>query len=228
MVMKTFRSLLLVFAASAFAGGLRAQTDSGGGWKQDMQTEFAAWRATPVAIDLAHFRDELPLGVRIDLALRPNAELKFLVAPRRAPAPDSFGGMPAFQVPQDGLYRVSAGASVWIDVVETVTGQNIQAQSFEEQAKSDLHKCVVFPLRTRGALHAADFGFEDRGGQRSHHSGAGPEELSARCLNGAGLSQALKTHLATAESVRMWVVVSGLCRRAGGAAPSRALIKPKI
>lgn len=145
---KTFRSLLLVFAAGAVAGGLRAQTDSGGGWKQDMRAELAAWRATPVAIDLAHFRDDLPLGVRIDLALRPNAGLKFLIAPRRAPAPDSFGGMPAFQVPQDGLYRVSAGASVWIDVVETATGQNIPAQSFEEQAKSDLHKYVVFPLRT--------------------------------------------------------------------------------
>lgn len=146
--MKTFRALLFVCTAGVFAGGLRAQTDSGGGWKQDMRTELAAWHATPVAVDLARFRDDLPLGVRVDLALRPIAELKFLVAPRRTPKADSFGGMPAFQVPQDGLYRVSAGASVWIDVVETVTGRNVKAQSFEEQAKSDLHKCVVFPLRT--------------------------------------------------------------------------------
>jgi hypothetical protein len=146
--LKTYRLLLLICAAGTFAGGIRAQTDAGVVWKEDMRTELAAWHATPVAIDLAHFRDELPLGVRIDLALQPNAELKFLVAPRRAPKPDSFGGMPAFQVPQDGLYRVSAGAPVWIDVVETATGQIIQAHSFEMQAKSDLRKYVVYPLRT--------------------------------------------------------------------------------
>ncbi len=148
MVMKAFRSLLFVCAAGACAGGLRAQTESGGGWKQDMRAELAAWQATPVAIDLAHFRDDLPFGVRVDLTLRPNAGLKFLVMPRRAPQPDSFGGMPAFQVPRDGLYRVSAGAADWIDVVETATGRNVKAESFEEQAKSDLHKCVVFPLRS--------------------------------------------------------------------------------
>ena len=55
--------------------------------------------------------------------------------------------MSAFEVPQDGSYRVSSGAVVWLDVVETATGQNVQSQSFEEQAKSDLHKYVVFPLR---------------------------------------------------------------------------------
>jgi len=113
-----------------------------------MQTELAAWHATPVAIDLARFRGDLPLGVRVDLALRPNAELKFLVTPKRSPKPDSFGGIPDFEVPKDGLYRVSAGAPVWIDVVETATGQNVQSPSFEMQTKSDIRKCVVFQLRT--------------------------------------------------------------------------------
>jgi hypothetical protein len=112
-----------------------------------MRTELAAWRAAPVAIDLARFRGELPLGVRIDAVLRPNAELKFLVAPRRAPKPDSFGGLPAFQVPKDGLFRVSAGAPVWIDIVETDTGRNIPSSGFEMQANSDLRKCVAYPLR---------------------------------------------------------------------------------
>jgi hypothetical protein len=143
----SLRPLLLVCAASAFAGGICAQTVSGGGWKQDMRTELAAWHAAPVAVDLARFRGELPLGVRIDLVLRPNAELKFLVAPGRAPKPDSFGGLPPFQVPRDGPFRVSAGAPVWIDVVETDTGRNVPSSGFEMQAKSDLRKCVVYPLR---------------------------------------------------------------------------------
>ena len=144
---KTYPFLLIICAACAFTGGVSAQADSGGGWKQDMRAELAAWRATPVAVDLASLRDELPLGVRADLALRPNAELKFLVTPRRAPKPDSFGGMAAFEVPRDGLYRVSSGSSVWIIVVETGTGQSVPSRSFEEQPKSDLHKVVVFPLR---------------------------------------------------------------------------------
>jgi hypothetical protein len=83
---KTFLSLLLVVAASAFVDRVCAQTDSTG-WKQDMRTELAAWHATPTAVDLEHFHGKLPLGVRLDLTLRPNAELKFLVAPHRVPKP---------------------------------------------------------------------------------------------------------------------------------------------
>jgi len=143
---KTFHSLFLVAATIAFADGVCAQADSGG-WKQDMRSELTAWHATPKAIDLAHFQGQLPLGVRLDLTLQPNAELKFLIVPHHVPKPDSFGGTPAFEVPKDGSYRVSSGVVVWLDVVETATGQNVQSQSFEEQAKSDLHKYVVFPLR---------------------------------------------------------------------------------
>jgi hypothetical protein len=141
------RSFLFACAAGALAGGVFAQTGDGGGWKDDMRAELTAWQAHPVAIDLANFRDNLPLGVRVDLALRPNAELKFLVTPRRAPKPGSFGGLVAFEVPKDGPYRVSVGASVWIDVVETATGQSVKSQSFAEQPGSDLHKYVVFPLQ---------------------------------------------------------------------------------
>ncbi len=141
------RALLLICVTSALAGGVLAQIESGG-WKQDLQTELATWRATPVAIDLPHFRGELPLSVRVDLDLRPNAELKFLVKPRRVPNPDSLGGLPSFMVPAEGLYRVFAGASVWIDVVETATAKEIREDSFEENAKSELHKYVVFRLRS--------------------------------------------------------------------------------
>jgi hypothetical protein len=87
-----------------------------------MRAEVTTWHATPKAIDLARFQEKLPLGVRLDLTLLPNTELKFPVAPKRAPKPDWFGGLAAFEVPKDGPYRVSAGGSVWIEVVETVGG----------------------------------------------------------------------------------------------------------
>jgi len=144
---KTPRLLSLIFASGALAGGLRAEANAGAGWKTDMQAELAAWHATPVAIDLSQFQGELPLGVRVDLALRPNTGIKFRVSPGRAPKPDSFGGTPSFQVPADGFYRISAGAPVWIDVVDSATGANVKAHTFEMQAKSDLRKYIVFPLR---------------------------------------------------------------------------------
>ena len=50
-VMKTIRSLLLVCIARAFAGGIRAQTESGGGWKQKMRTMEGSKAGGPCPID---------------------------------------------------------------------------------------------------------------------------------------------------------------------------------
>ena len=50
-VMKTLRSLLLVCIARAFAGGIRAQTESGGGWKQKMRTMEGSKAGGPCPID---------------------------------------------------------------------------------------------------------------------------------------------------------------------------------
>lgn len=116
------------------------------GWKMDMRAELALWQRAPRPIDAAHLQDALPLGVRLDLALLPTPKVNFLVAPRRAPKPGTFSALATVVVPTDGLYRVSAGSPVWLDLVDAA-GANVKSSVFEMQAHSDLRKCVAFPLR---------------------------------------------------------------------------------
>ena len=152
--MRTCFSLWLATALTALAAAQAPSTAAAGGapaatavWEMDMYVELALWQRPPQAIDTSRFDGLLPLSVRLDLELQPDGRLHFLVAPRRAAKPGSFGALPSFAVPADGHYRVSAGSPIWLDVVNSATGENVKSSSFEMQAHSVLRKCVVFPLK---------------------------------------------------------------------------------
>lgn len=142
--MRTCFSLWLAAALAAAAASPQAAPV----WKMNMYVELALWQRPPQAIDASRFDGLLPLSVRLDVAFQPIGQLRLLVAPKRVPKPGSFGAEPSFAVPSDGLYRVCSDSSVWLDVVDSSTGENVKPVSWEEHPSAGLHKCVVFRLKS--------------------------------------------------------------------------------
>ena len=147
-------SCAIVFGLLALGGRAQPAPAAGAataaaasGWKMDLSQELALWHAQPVAIDLATFHERLPLGARIDLKLVPNGSFPLPVALRSPPKEDTFGGTPVFTVPADGLYRISAGSPVWIEVADQNAGVAVHSPRYEMQMHSEIRKCVLFPLR---------------------------------------------------------------------------------
>lgn len=51
------------------------------------------------------------------MTLHPLAKMRFAAPPERTPA-GGYAGLVAVSVPADGVYRISAGSRLWIDLVE--------------------------------------------------------------------------------------------------------------
>jgi hypothetical protein len=100
----------------------------------------------------------LPLNVRINLLLLPIAEVRFPVPPAQPSKPGSFGAVSVFQVPKDGLYRVSSKAGVWLDVVDLAAVRLLPPTwwGHTKLPHSDLHKCVIYRLKG-GVRYALEF-----------------------------------------------------------------------
>lgn len=59
----------------------------------------------------------IALGRAVRAGLVPVAQVRFALPPEKAGAPETFGGLLAFDVPSGGRYRVALGAVAWIDLV---------------------------------------------------------------------------------------------------------------
>lgn len=110
------RALILaaILAAALAAGAARADEPSGcGAFKWDVsadQTALANAAQQPA-------RDSGPLVPGATrLRLKPIGEIAFSPAPERPPAPASYGGVFALDLPP-GLYRLSLSDAAWVDVV---------------------------------------------------------------------------------------------------------------
>ena len=127
---------------ASMAGGCDAYT-----W--DMSREMAVWDEPGLSftssVDGAITGAPAPVGCRLDVKLHPLANTRFLAPPERAPA-GGWAGLVPVVVPADGLYRVSAGGALWIDVVDGL--QPVASAKFEGHAEcAKVHKVVAFPLK---------------------------------------------------------------------------------
>jgi hypothetical protein len=127
---------------ASMAGGCDAFT-----W--DMSREMALWDEPGLSftssVDGSITGVPAPVGRRLDVKLHPLANTRFLAPPERAPAGGWAGLLPVV-VPADGLYRISAGGPVWIDVVDGL--RPVASAKFEGHAGcAKVHKVVAFPLK---------------------------------------------------------------------------------
>lgn len=118
-------------------------------YQWDMSQEFALWEQETTAITASSSEDEAPaigLATRYTVALHPHDSVAFLATPEKdRGGKDRFSGLLSFEIPEDGLYRISASSGVWIDAV--VNGSVIKSTSFEMQTKcTTVFKSVAYRL----------------------------------------------------------------------------------
>jgi hypothetical protein len=115
----------------------------------DMSRELNLLRATPIAADAITAIDEeakyAPLDRRLDLTLRPAADVKLPAEPGRVHGADTYAGLLKLRLPRTSTYRISTDQRLWIDVV----GPDgvVKSTKFAMQPGCDkLHKSVAFRL----------------------------------------------------------------------------------
>ena len=88
----------------------------------DVASELAALQQPGVAAVAGNGGDvETPRvepGTRYEVRLHPQAGVEFVLTPGRDPDAGSMAGLLAFQVPEDGRYRVSLTTGHWVDVID--------------------------------------------------------------------------------------------------------------
>jgi hypothetical protein len=128
-------------AGQGMAGGCEA-------FKWDMSREMVAWESGGTGMaalaEASPSAAPAPLGRRLDLKLLPAKDVRFAASPERAPE-TGYAGLLAISVPADGIYRVSAGSRLWIDMVGG--GQRVPSARFEGHSSCKLHKSVAFALK---------------------------------------------------------------------------------
>jgi hypothetical protein len=151
----TAASLTLLFAIPAVAADVPPQrafeqmrgTCSDFQW--NLAREFSLWTGAPLAATAATKAADAPavlLERRHDVALVPTAGVIFAQPPQQLRGePGRYSGIVRFSVPADGRYRVSAGNSLWYDVV--AGDRLVESAAFEMQTRCDtIFKSVVFDL----------------------------------------------------------------------------------
>lgn len=109
--------------------------------------EQAGWNNAPtlVAATGAANQPTLEEGRAVQLALTPTPQVQFAPAPDKPGDATTFGGLVQFNVPQKGLYRISAGSAAWVDVVEG--GRSVASTSHGHDRECvGVRKMIEFPL----------------------------------------------------------------------------------
>jgi len=115
----------------------------------DLKRDLALWDESPAELQANLNAEPLPLEKRVKLELQTNTD--FLVQPEKTfdlkgPA---YAGVVKFNPPESGVYRVSMGERVWLDVIEVQTKKALQAKRFEMQTKCPkIFKTVEFELES--------------------------------------------------------------------------------
>jgi hypothetical protein len=143
--------ILLCTVASAAEDHSQHQQGDGGcdAFPWDMSREFNLLRATPIAANALGTIDGeakyAPLDRRLDVTLRPAADVKLLAEPGRAHGADTYAGLLKLRLPRTSSYRISSDQRLWIDVI----GPDgvVKSTKFAMQPGCDkLHKSVAFRL----------------------------------------------------------------------------------
>jgi hypothetical protein len=91
----------------------------------------------------------MPKIQRLDVALRPAEEVTLTSVRMGKPDgwEDTFAGLLELRVPQDGIYRISASASTWIDVLSSDTAIPRMRPNHRLHRCGQVHKSIEFPLK---------------------------------------------------------------------------------
>jgi hypothetical protein len=84
-------------------------------------------------------------GGAVRLRLSPTMNVGFLIAPEKAPAPGSQGGLLTVSVRKAATYRIALSAGAWIDVVKDGQSQTATAHG-HGPACTSIRKMVDFAL----------------------------------------------------------------------------------
>ncbi|HCX67431.1 hypothetical protein [Parvibaculum sp.] len=113
----------------------------------DMSQEFEVWKEKAAEITAGKSAEEPPalaLSTRYTVTLAPHEDVAFVVAPEKdRGGSDKFSGLLRVEIPEDGLYRISASNGLWIDAL--VDGKTVKSNSFEMQTGCDtIFKSVAY------------------------------------------------------------------------------------
>ena len=115
-----------------------------------LPAELAGWdthdAATAAADAKALKSATLTPGKRVDAALKPTREIRYLARPEKPGGSVSYGGMFSFNADTDGIYRVALGSAAWIDVLKGRTAVT-SSDHGHGPACSGIRKMVDFPLK---------------------------------------------------------------------------------
>ncbi len=123
-----------------------AKMDMKGGcesYKANMKHEFALWDKKSAPTD---GMSNVLLDRKTDLALQAAAKVQ-LAAPPRKLSDSPFAGIFSLEIKEDGIYRVSAGDKIWLDIVDLDTKKAIERDHFEMKMECKVMKMVAFPLK---------------------------------------------------------------------------------
>lgn len=115
----------------------------------DLKRDLSLWDESVVTLPANLETKPLPMERRVELELGSQAETEFLIKPEKTFDMESpaFAGVIKFAPPESGVYRISMGERVWLDVIELQTMKSVQANRFEMQTKCPkIFKTVEFVL----------------------------------------------------------------------------------
>jgi len=143
-------SLLLVFlvivAVPALAQESRQEPSGCDKFKWNLDRERAALTAPDrVKLESGGELTALPSS-GLTLALRPPADVKWPLAPERAPKEGTFAGIASFtKAPKAGLYTVSLSEGGWVDVVQD--GHALKPKAYSGATDCDgIRKTMKFEI----------------------------------------------------------------------------------
>lgn len=143
--------LLLIAAMLSLPGAAQAQHAEACTEVPTLPAELAGWGSAHGTVEAAGDAKTLkaaalPTGHRIEAALKPTSEVRYLARPEKPGGSVSYGGMFGFRADTDGTYRVALGSAAWIDVLNEKAAVVSTAHG-HGPACSGIRKMVDFPLK---------------------------------------------------------------------------------
>lgn len=156
--------MILLLITSSLIADARPMTEMHGdcsNFEMNVSTELKTWEGTGIPAAASENSKKLPpivVGSLVNLSMVPETKVQFVAKPEKTfPNSESLrGGLAQLRVPSNGVYKISLGQKVWVDVVDN-KGQIIHSKSFEMQTKCPkIFKVVEYDLKS-GTAYTLQF-----------------------------------------------------------------------
>ena len=143
---------VLFTAASARGEDHRPFSEMHGGceqFKTPIQKDLSIWAKESVKLSPFPAKANIPLEKKVLLGPLSSSTDSLLVKPEKdfRKGKKSYAGSASLRVPRNGVYRVSLGSKIWLDLVDNGNKNVLEANHFEMQTKCDrIFKVVEYRL----------------------------------------------------------------------------------